>query len=199
MKPWFNKNLKIIKTIIKILLAVLIIGWIFGMFANYGVDDNLAEKIGQWHNDISIENEKIVKDDISISYYWENGSKVMKEGRYYPQTKLFKDLLSFQDGFAFAFAVVSITNNGEKDESINLRDFKTRDSNGIVMDSAYFSSYPTLDKIEYIIDKQKEKIDAFSGIEDLNITLPPKSTKKISILFKFPIDSKSAGLSVSYK
>jgi len=197
MKNWFHKNIKVTKIIIKILLSLLIIGWIFGMFADYGVD----EKVGQWHYDTPIGNNTIVKDDISLSYSWENGSKIMHEGRFSPQTKLFKELLSFHDGYGFVFAIVSITNNGDKDESISLRDFKSRDGDGAVIESAYFSYYPasTLDPIEYILDKQKEKIYTFSDTEDFNITLLPKTTKKIAILFRLPIDLKLAGLSVGFK
>lgn len=196
MKNWFIKNQKKLRVIIKILIFILVMGWMFGFFNNYSnIEVNLDKKIGKWFYDVPIENGKIIKDDISLSYIWLNGRKVIKDKRF----SLINELPNkeFYEDKGFAFAIISFSNSGRKSESIMVGGLSSEDSNG---DTYYpYSSIDPTQQIESIFDEKGEKIIVFSGEGVMDISVSPGMIEKRAILFEFPLDSKSADLKIRYK
>lgn len=195
MKKYFIKNLKTVKIIIKILLAILIMGWIFGIFYDYSNDVSTEEqRIKVEENGyLTIGKDPILKDNFSISYYWLVGGEKLDVKHITPVDKtVYKDLRTDKK---FAFAVVTILNNNDSQKNINLNNFSFKSDNGET-----YKPYVILDKtqeIKSIFDENRKKVLVDnSGV--MEISIEPGGTEKRAILFEVSKETKSGLLILKY-
>lgn len=195
MKNYFIKNSKVIKTVTKIIILVLIIGWIFGMFYNYSNENNNTEQPVRVEENgyLTIGKEPIIKDNFSISYYWLVGGEKLDIKHITPVSKtVYKDLHTDKK---FVFAVVSVLNNNSFAKNISLNDFSFRSDN-----SEIYKPYVISDKtqeIKSIFDENGKKV-LVSNSGNIEILIEPGKTEKRAILFEIPKEITSGVLISKY-
>lgn len=195
MKNWFNKNLKIIKTIIKILLVILIIGWIFGLLNNYSDKNNTEKQLVEVEENgyLTIGKDPALKDNFSISYYWLVGGQKLDVKHITPVDKtVYKDLKTDKK---FAFAIVTILNNNDFQKNINLNDFSFKSDNGETY-KPYVISVKS-QEIKSIFDEKNKNI-LVSQYGEINIIIEPGKEEKRAILFDVSKETTSGLIILKY-
>ena len=175
--------MKTIKIIIKILFILLIIGWIFGMFADYS---RMDDKDIYEDRHVTIGKDPVIKDNISISYYWLVSGEKLDTKHVIPVDKtIYKDLKTDKK---FVFAIFSIENKSNVIKNVTLDNLSFKSDDGGV-----YSPYTILgreQKVESVIDKNNENI-LVSEYGVMRLTIEPWKEEKRAILFEIPKEINS--------